>query len=286
MNTDLITQFRTVIESGSIVKAAEVLHMTPGALSRAMKRLDIELGSNLFAPAGRNVIPTQAGKSFYRSSDEILRSIRSAKQLLHQKNVEFRPVRMSTFEVFSTHFLSSAIANEYLKGPITLLERGPGQIEESVLDRSADCGITYIPQLHIDLDFIEIGRMAFGVFRSVNSKAINLPFAIPITDLGANILKVTSLDGWPNNIPRTVEYRFETFETALDLASRGKCKICCPKFIVALENERLKKDFNLVEEKQDFDLPHLNIYLVKRKDALESTWFKDLAKALRALNKK
>jgi DNA-binding transcriptional LysR family regulator len=78
MNTDLILQFRTVFESGTIARAATALNMTPGALSRAIKRLEIDLGCTLFMPSGRNIIATKEAELFYHSSSNILQSIEAA----------------------------------------------------------------------------------------------------------------------------------------------------------------------------------------------------------------
>jgi len=72
---------------------------------------------------------------------------------------------------------------------------------------------------------------------------------------------------WPSDIPRSVRYRFELLETALDLASRGFCKVCCPKFLIEIENTRLSSSYQLKEEtpQEGVKLAALKVYLVKRK---------------------
>jgi hypothetical protein len=125
--------------------------------------------------------------------------------------------------------------------------------------------------------------MELGVFSNQKNKSSELPFAVPITDLGQNILHAQSLDSWPQDIPRNIQYRFELLETAFDLASRGLCKICCPKFIVKIENERLKSTFQLAEENlnKSVNLTPLKVYLVKRKSDSDSQEIKKLTKRLR-----
>jgi len=283
MDTNLIFQFRAVIESATIARAAEVLHMTPGALSRAIKRLEGELGTVLFLPSGRNIVATDSARSFYRSSEEIIRSIQVAKESVSGRSLMEKKVRLSTFEVFSTHFISWAIAHDVAVQPTTVFERTPGAIEASILGGDADCGITYIPDLHPELDHIRIGEMEFGVYRSPHGKNQDLPFAVPITELGTNVIQAKSLDGWPIGKQREIRFKFEMLETALDLATRGKCRICCPKFIVKLENERLKASYSLIEERQDFRLPKFKVYMIKRKSEAESKFFKNLARSVRVI---
>ena len=285
MDTDLIHQFCSVIESGTVAKAAEVLHMTPGALSRALKRLENELDVELFTPSGRNIVPTSAAKRFYPMGKELLQNLTNSKTALKTLTHKTSPLRIATYEVFSSHFMASFIANEGLDRDFSLTEKTPGAIEDSIKYGSADIGITYVPFLDTELDHLLIGKMEIGVFCNSQHKSVDLPFAIPITDIGQNILHAHSLDGWPQDVPRKIKYRFELLETALDLASRGVCKICCPKFLIKIENERFKTEFKLVEEsvEKSIRINPLKVYLVKRKSDPESTEIKKLAKRLRMI---
>lgn len=107
------------------------------------------------------------------------------------------------------------------------------------------------------------------------------PYAIPITELGINHLQAKSIDGWPIDLPREVKYKFEMLETALDLTSRGLCRIVCPKFIVQIENERLSEKFRLIEESSKARLQKFKVYAVKKKAAPEDDYFKKLCKGIR-----
>lgn len=285
MNTDLILWFRMVYESGTIAKAAELLNITPGALSRAMKRLEVELNCQLFVSSGRNVLPNEAARSFYTSSEEILRSLEKARLGLKNKIHQQDEFKLATFEVFSTHFASWMIETQKLEMPLLLVEATPGEIEKNVLTGIANFGLTYMPELHPELDHLVIGEMPLGVYVSAKKKNADLPFAVPITEVGISYLQTKSLDGWPVDIPRKIKYRFQMLETALDLSSRGCSKILCPKFIIQIENQRLSEKFKLVEEKQEIRLPRLKIYAVKRKNTKEDHMFKKLCKSVRiALN--
>jgi DNA-binding transcriptional LysR family regulator len=281
MDTNLIFQFRSVFEAGTIARAAEQLNMTAGALSRAMKRLEDELDCKLFTPSGRNILPTQEATLFYASSQEIIQSIENAKKSLKQQGQSIRELKIATFEVFSTHFMAWMIENESIQFPVTLFEATPGFIEKNILNGFADFGLTYIPELHPELHHLMIGEMPLGVFVSHKVKNKELPYAVPITELGINHLQAKSLDGWPTDTPRNIQYKFEMLETALDLTSRGLAKILCPKFIVKIENERLNEKHKLVEQEQKIRFPKLKVYAVKKKSHPEDEYFKKLCKAAR-----
>lgn len=282
MDTNLIYQFRAVYESGTIARASEQIAMTSGALSRAIKRLEYELGVPLFHQSGRNIVPTDHAKKFYISSAQIIKSIDQAKMSLHNISTT-KSINISTFEVFSSHFIAWMIDKQKIDFPITLFESTPAKIEQDILNGLADFGLTYIPELHPDLDHLAIGKMHLGIYKSKSSKGNNLPFAIPITELGINHLQAKSLDGWPTDIHREVKYKFEMLETALDLTSRAKCKILCPEFIVKIENERLLDKYKLIKEATKVKLPSFKVYAIKKKSIPETAEFKKLCKAIRVV---
>lgn len=53
--------FWTIAEEGTISQAAEVLHLTQPTLSRQLKELEEELGTELFVRENRKMILTEAG---------------------------------------------------------------------------------------------------------------------------------------------------------------------------------------------------------------------------------
>jgi DNA-binding transcriptional LysR family regulator len=285
MDTNLILQFRTVFEAGTIIRASEQLNMTAGALSRAMKRLELELGCNLFTPSGRNILPTEEAQLFYHSSQSVLESLDHAKRSIKKIQSRTRELKIATFEVFSTHFMAWFIQNQKIDFPVTLFECTPGQIEKNILTGIADYGLTYTPELNTDLDHLMIGEMPIGVFVSAKakdkSKNKDLPYAVPITELGVNHIQAKSLDGWPTDLPRNIRFKFELLETALDLTSRGFSKILCPKFIVQIENGRLNKEHQLLEIEQNIRLTKFKVYAIKKKTQIEDEYFKRMCKGVR-----
>jgi DNA-binding transcriptional LysR family regulator len=62
METRLLKMFCVVAETGSLVKAAEKLHLTPSAISHGLKLLETQLGCRLFERAGRKMLLNQAGE--------------------------------------------------------------------------------------------------------------------------------------------------------------------------------------------------------------------------------
>lgn len=75
MNWDRLVYFRAVAGLGSISRAAENLGITQPALSRAIARLERDLGVALFARTGRTIALTRYGRAFLRRAERALDEI-------------------------------------------------------------------------------------------------------------------------------------------------------------------------------------------------------------------
>jgi len=72
MKTEDIKLFQQVVESKSLVRAADVLDLAKSNISRRLKQLESEIGINLFRREARALILTEAGERFYSQSKSIL----------------------------------------------------------------------------------------------------------------------------------------------------------------------------------------------------------------------
>lgn len=83
--------FKTIVEEGTISKAAKVLHMAQPPLSIQLKHLEEELGIVLLKRHPRKVELTKQGQIFYKRTLQILelcdQSIRETQDVLHQNKL-------------------------------------------------------------------------------------------------------------------------------------------------------------------------------------------------------
>lgn len=80
--------FKTIVDEGTISKAAVALHMAQPPLSIQLKALENELGTELLIRGRRKVTPTQAGKLFYTRCVQILSLAETAANELKDLNTE------------------------------------------------------------------------------------------------------------------------------------------------------------------------------------------------------
>jgi DNA-binding transcriptional LysR family regulator len=70
-----LKNFVTVVETGSIARAAQVLHIAQPALSVQMRQLESLAGCQLLSRSSRGVVPTATGLEFCRRTKETLRML-------------------------------------------------------------------------------------------------------------------------------------------------------------------------------------------------------------------
>jgi len=283
MDINKLLHFRTVVETQNIRMAAELLHMTPGALSKSMRVFQEELDINLIEPQGRGIIITEDGTSLYEKSHRLV------EELDHLNRNLITPtetkIKFGTYEVFSTHFLSEFLITENIE-QLNCLELGPGEIESSLLSREIDFGLNLVPFPHENLEHIKIGKTKLKTFCAKGSKFFDFPFsdleyAIPTTQLSSNPSQSTAIDSWPDNIQRKIKYRFNMLETALQVTSKDSAVIYCPEISVVNYNKHVKTKDQLIEHPYKKPNKTMNIYLVKRVETSENDLTKKLAKFVR-----
>jgi LysR family nitrogen assimilation transcriptional regulator len=81
MDTRRLKNFVTVVETGSIARAAQLLHIAQPALSVQMRQLEDLTGCQLLSRSSRGVVPTATGLEFCRRAKETLRMLESLRSI-------------------------------------------------------------------------------------------------------------------------------------------------------------------------------------------------------------
>lgn len=289
MSIDRIRYFSAVVETRNLRKASELMGISPPSMSKAISVLEKELGYRLIHPEGRGIGITEKGMQIYRLSTSLLEEQRLFYQRIKEGDSSSQQIRMATFEVFSSHFMSAFLLQEK-DYEFMILEHEPGRIEQSIIEGVVDVGITYLPSPDTRLDFVEIGSFvmkAYGLKKWEKIPFCDWPFAIPTTELKIHSSEINSLDMWPSSGPkREVKYYFELLETAIQTSIRGLSVLYCPDFIVKLTNENLKPTLQLVPLPMPESLTRtksVKVYLVGRKGSLSVELERKMAKFMRSL---
>lgn len=251
MDLNQLRYFSVVAETGSIRRAAELLHLTPTALSKAVKVLEREVGVALVRPQGRGIALTDEGRHLARRAGPVLADLAGLPSELTTRTVAGPMLRYASHEVFGTYFTRPLLAAMPPGAGIEHRYLPPGEIEASVLSGESDIGISYIlmPSAGLELELIaEVPMGIFGLPELGELSFEELAFAAPARPTIGSPVRPQSLDGWPDDrVPRTIRYRITTTELALELCRQGRAAAYFPSFVIALHNRAAAVDQQLVE---------------------------------------
>lgn len=289
MNLTRFEYFLVLAKLGNLQRASEMLRISAPALSKSMKVLEQELGTILWVRDGRRIVLNDKGKILFQRIPSLIENIRSLKESLHPQ-LDSPRIKIGTFEVFSTYFLSFLDRVNWNEHALELHEMLPGEIEKYVRHGQVDLGITYLPVPDPSLDFVKVTAIEMGVytrkgaFADVGQK--DLPFVIPATPLTGLPTRVKGLDGWPNDAyERRVLHRVTLLESALELCRQGRVAGYFPAFIVREHNTRFRQELCLERRKSPYlgRVCRADVFLVKRKSFEEDSVVRQLAKAIRLI---
>jgi LysR family nitrogen assimilation transcriptional regulator len=80
MDVRQLRNFVSIVDSGSLSKAAESLFVAQPSLSQQLRALEDELGTQLLIRSAQGVAPTEAGKTLYRHARLVLRQMEQIRE--------------------------------------------------------------------------------------------------------------------------------------------------------------------------------------------------------------
>lgn len=152
MDLNLLAALDALLQEGSVVGAAERLHLTPPAMSRALGRLRQALDDPLFVRAGRGLVPTPRALAL---RDRVHAALHEATALLRPEAPTQPEQMIRRFTVRTDDAVTTVL------GP-TLLQRGleiaPGITV--VFRAEGDEDVRSLREGHVDLDIGVQGELA------------------------------------------------------------------------------------------------------------------------------
>lgn len=286
MDTNRLYQLKALAETKNLRKAAESLGISHTGLHKSLRKLEDELGQELFRAVGRGLELTPYAIEVLQKIPTILSHIENLKT---NTDKTAKPYALGSFEVFTTH--AFPVISQSLKGVnFCLKEFGPGRLEDALLKNEIDLGITYTPIARSGLSFYSCGPIKMGLYcrqKTFEKKSLNeMPFVAPNLPLNETPTTVRGLDGWPDHkVPRKIVYSVDLMESALALLRDGLAVAYLPSFVATLSNRKLNADYKLVpiELPQHFPISKKKAYIVKKQLQKENEFERKVAKGLRAL---
>jgi DNA-binding transcriptional LysR family regulator len=227
--------FRVVAETEQVHAAARRLHVSPSAISRTVKMLESELGGALFERRKRGMRLTPLGS-------DLLVATRLAMRTVDDALDEQPRLRVSSAGRLTIAFISPALARvrRAYRGLVATIVSAPAaEIESQLLHGALDVAVVVHPFIHPELLAVLLGEATSGIycgpghplFRAKKPRLDDIvahPFAGPSAERGR-----PSVDGWPPQIPRTIQLHSSILDGALESCACGELLAVLPDHVVA-----------------------------------------------------
>lgn len=184
MNTEDLRILDVLTQEGATNRAADRLHLSQPTISRALARVESELGCHLFDRPGRRLVLNEAGRLALKYARRILDDEEALRSALDDLSRRERTLRVGTVAPAPLWRLTALV-----------VERFPGQLLTSQFLESDEVEVRL---LHGDIDLgIGLGPTLRPGLRSIPFMEENLSIVLPLTHrlAGESSLTPEQLDG-------------------------------------------------------------------------------------------
>lgn len=149
MDMDVLRTFLKVAEEGHMTRAAYALHLTQPAVSAQLRRLEDEVGQNLFVRNAKGMELNEAGQIFVSYAREILDSFEEAKIATQDlKELHRGSFALGGGATAITYILPPLLGdflNDYPGINVYIREQGSLATMEAVANGTLDLGVVTLP---------------------------------------------------------------------------------------------------------------------------------------------
>lgn len=149
LNLRQIEAFYSVMRTGSVVGAAQLMSVTQPAISRAVALLEVRIGYKLFERRGRRLVATPEAEAFYREVEPIYGSLDRIAQF--SQDIRFQragTLRIGTLPALSQSLVPRTIARFLSSRPevsIFVQSLPSRQLADMVATKQFDLAVVELP---------------------------------------------------------------------------------------------------------------------------------------------
>ncbi len=171
MNLSQLEYLDAVVKHGGVRKAAAALHVTPQAVSSAIKKLEAEIGAELLDRSTREAIPTPKGKEIALHAQEILLQVQGLKQIATQKPRGVSPDGHFRLYAPCLHGRGSLFAEDWYDSFVSahrdihldVWHQPTSTCFESLINGISDAAISFEKPHNNSLDYKQLGEKELKV---------------------------------------------------------------------------------------------------------------------------
>lgn len=159
MNLRQMEVFRAVMLSGGVNSAAQLLHVSPPAVSKVLAQASRSSGLVLFERVRGRLIPTPEAQELYAEINALWGSVEKVREFTDQLAKPTQPVlKLACTSNVAPFLVSRTMARLYEKHPrlkCRLQVASPEIVNQLLLDRTLNLGVALEPHEHPNLEVVK-----------------------------------------------------------------------------------------------------------------------------------
>lgn len=173
--------FQTVVEEGGILAASRKLNTVQSNVTGRIRRLEEELGTELFFRKGRGLELAPPGKVLLDYARRMLMLERQTSAAVRQVGESAGELRIGAMETFAALHLPNALKAVRTTHPqleLRVFADTTSTLTEKVLDHKLDCAFVAGPVIHPDLQFDELVSEELVLVHAAGTDPVMLPLIL------------------------------------------------------------------------------------------------------------
>lgn len=156
--------FLAVVDHGSITRAASALYLAQPSLSQIIRRLEADLGVELFRRVGRGLVLAPAGEALVGPARQVIRDVVQARQVVEgYRGLEGGRVDIAISAALTSSFLAAWVGDFRRRYPgitVRLTQHGgdPEDIVHLIRSGAAELAYTVTPVSRQGIECVHIGQ--------------------------------------------------------------------------------------------------------------------------------
>lgn len=283
-----LKSFIEVADHKSFTHAAEHSYLTQPSLSRAVKKIEEELGVELFDRSTRHLYLTDAGRIVYQQSLKAIQALSELNILLEDlRNIATGEIRIGIPPLIGTLFfpkIAQAFYKKYPQVTLELVELGAKLIGKLVEDSKIDVGIVVLPANEEKFNIHPLIQDEFFLFlhkehRLAQRSSVTLnelrdeKFILFQKDFTLHDLIIQKCER--EGFTPTISYRSSQWDLIIELVASKLGITLLPKSIY---DKQSNEDIKIVRLEQP--TLYWNLGVITKKDAYHSYALKEFMKML------
>ena len=278
MDLQSLRTFQAVVEEGGILSASRKLNTVQSNVTARIKRLETEVGTELFYRKGRGLELAPSGKVLLDYARQMLRLESQAELAVRQVGEQTGELRIGAMEIFAALRLPLALKSLrriHPKLSLRVQTDTSAVLIEQVLDHKLDCAVVCGPVDHPELLVEEVTIEELVLVCAPDEDGGQLPLILFREGCAYRARALAWRRSWGHAIDEVME--FGTLDGILGCVAVGLGCTLVPSWVV--DQSRYREDLHM--QAIDADLASVPTVLLRHRDTLPLKAMDTLFEAVR-----